>query len=269
MPTLTQDIAISKDFTELIWSEIKGLSTYTIDTTTETVLIKSSETDKPGYGKISVPNIKAGAIIEVTCEAKQGSGSQGRIALDFYEEVTNNKTSSYIQPDNAELSPVSFVQIVPKGMKEAVLTFGFSTALTGEISFKNIRIRIYNGSTKANASNVLPYVKTSKAFVITSSATGVFVVNGTFSFDEGTVTVDTASQELILTFARPFTFNKRPSVIVSTDAASLNREARSKSPQLDTVRLVVIDPSTRAKVDPATIPAGLFFTVHVAGFDAL
>lgn len=266
---ITNEVIIGKTFAELNFSRVLGLSTKTINDVTESITFVSSETDKSGLGYIALPYIKDGAIIEITCEAKQGTevGSQGRIAIDFIEKVTGAKTTQYVQPDNTdEFKPWSLVAVAPRNTERVEVTFGLWTAGIGSVSIRDIRIKIHNGDPKRI--NDLTYKKSNKEYVLTTTGTGVFVVNGTFSMDTGSLTVDSPNKILVLTYTTPFTHTKRPNCIASVHAGTPNYEVRLWNIYTNKVEFAIFD-RAGTQIDPALIPSNFYITAHIVGFDLL
>lgn len=90
----------------------------------------------------------AGSIVEITCEAKDvGLTSNGRMSIDLHDEERKlgGDTADYVDIDFPSWKPYTLTYQAPKD-SWASATFGVWKNFVGSVQFRNIEIKVYNGT---------------------------------------------------------------------------------------------------------------------------
>lgn len=248
----TRQFIISSDFEELRTDRVEGTSTVTI--ANGVITLKSLNTTNRGWAYLPLGVLKSNARIEVICEAKLISGA-GRLSIDCNATVVHdggNKQDIFI--DSTEWKPYALEYTVsPNDNKYASVIFGCWQSDIGEVSFRNIVIRLYEGEL------IVPeFIMCQIKYIpgtgwIIDDAPGRFVNHRAISV---TPTTDSGGNYLLLTY-EGLSIWSRPMVFCQVEywQAGIGVIAQAAFSQVGSVRIYLYSTITNALVNPLSMPS--------------
>jgi len=149
--SVSEIIRVSEDYSEMKFDQVISPNTYTIDAIKGEIIFTDTENSKRGYGRVWLGRINPGTLIQVTGKVKLNSGV-GRVWIEQGNaEFTGGELTSILRPSNNEFEDFRIEYPIFQGNKYAQVGFGCWTADVGDISFKDINIKLINSTTNPTA----------------------------------------------------------------------------------------------------------------------
>lgn len=139
---VSKEIIVSDSYLELMFDKIGSNHSYSINNGELNIQLGGE-----GDGYAYFPSYaQFGSFVVVECEAKQNTeASEGRFGITFRADSSiGGSPSSRITPDSMEWKRYKISFPVPLDRPYFYVYFG-GTGAIGDISFRNIKIQVYNG----------------------------------------------------------------------------------------------------------------------------
>ena len=248
-----------------------GLNTYAYSTNLGTH-INSGSTTK-GTIEFPVGYLKQGDSVVVSAEFLSKSGVLPKLIIEYNATGGSGIGASAVSQQIDKVS--EFVNVEYKHVAEADgyyrAVFGIVTADVGEFYVRNPFAYVRSIVSTSKPPSV-DYSPSTKQFSFSMSG-GVPVLQPLYTYDQGTITIDSDNPKRIrLAFSEPFTDTRKRVTVVDGMNSTMDPPThviKTESLLNNEITFYIYDLATNTRVNIADVPNGLFFQFVVHGYDLI